>query len=110
MAGLEGRDDAVETVVDDPSGDVGDAIDGESEVREDDRRGRRRPEMVEADDRAVGAGPAVPTERCSGLDADALPNVRRQDRVPVRLFLRLELLPARQTDDAGCDAIRFELL
>ena len=54
--------------------------------------GRRRcTEMVEPDDRALVADPALPAERDADLDADPLAHGRRQDRVAVCLR------PARRT-------------
>ena len=90
--------------------DVGDAIGGEPELLEDRAGRRRRAEVVEPDDRALVADPALPAERDADLDADPLADGRRQDRVAVRLVLGLEPLPARQRDDARRDAVRLERL
>ena len=51
--------------------DVGDALGGEPEVLEDRAGRRRRAEVVEPDDRALVADPALPAERHADLDADA---------------------------------------
>ena len=91
-------------------GDVGDAVGGEPELLEDRAGRRRRAEVVEPDDRALVADPALPAERDAGLDADPLADGRRQDRVAVRLVLALEALPARERDDAGRDAVGLERL
>ena len=48
--------------------------DGEPELLEDRPGRRRRPEVVEPDDRALVAGPAVPAERDTGLDGDPGPD------------------------------------
>ena len=71
---------------------------------------RRRAEVVEPDDRALVADPALPAERHADLDADALADRRRQHRVAVRLVLRVERLPAGERHDAGADAVRLEPL
>ena len=80
VARIEGRDPAAETVAHDPAADVGDVLGGEAEVLED-RRGRgARAEVVDPDDRALVADPALPAERDAGLDAQPLADGRRQDR------------------------------
>ena len=87
VAAVERRDAAAQAVADDPPGDVGDALGGEAEVLED-RAGRRRgAEVVEPDDRALVADPALPAERHADLDADALADGGRQDRLAVGLVL-----------------------
>src|SRR5688572_31253610 len=108
MAALDGRDAAVEAVAHDASSDVGHAFCGEPELLEDRARRCRRTEVVEADDRALVADPALPAERHADLDADPLAHGRWQDRVPVRLVLEVERLPAGERDDAGADAVALE--
>ena len=88
--------------------DVGDAIGGEPEVLEDRPGRRRRAEVIEPDDRALVADPALPAERHADLDADALAHGRRQDRVAVGLILGVEPLPARQRHDPRRDAVGLE--
>src|SRR4026208_140453 len=73
--------------------DVGHAVRRETEVLEDRPGRRRRTEVVESDDRAFVADPALPTEGYADLDAHALADVRRKDGVAIRLVLRLETLP-----------------
>ena len=87
---MQRRDAAAQAVANDAPGDVGDALDREPELLEDRAGGRRRAEVVEPDDRPLVADPALPAERDAGLDADALADARRQDRVAVRLVLGLE--------------------
>ena len=66
------RDPAVQPVEDPLAGDVDDPIDREPELLEDRAGRRRRAEMVEPDDRALVADPALPAERDAGLDATRL--------------------------------------
>ena len=66
------RDAAAQAVAHDAPADVGDALRGEPELLEDRAGRRRRAEVVEADDRALVADPALPAERHADLDADAL--------------------------------------
>src|SRR4029078_9172275 len=90
---IERRDPALEPFAHDAPADVDHALRGETEVLED-RPGRpRRTEVVESDDRAFVADPALPTEGDADLDAHALANVRRQGGVPTRLALALVTLP-----------------
>ena len=74
VAAVQRRDAAAEALADDPPADVGDALDREAEVLEDRPGRRRRPEVVEPDDRALVADPALPAERDADLDADAPPD------------------------------------
>ena len=108
VARVERRDGATDLSADDAAGDVDDAIHGEAELREDRARRRRGPEMIDPDDRPLVADPALPAERGARLDADTLPHRRRQDGVSVGLVLDLELLPARQGDDARRDPLGLE--
>ncbi len=93
---VDRRDAALEALADDAPTDVSDARGREPEVLEDRARRRRRAEMVEPDDRALVADPALPAERDTDLDADTLADVRRQDLIAIRLVLGVEPLPAGQ--------------
>ena len=108
MAGVDGRDAAAQAVADDPSGDLGDPLRGEAEVLEYGRPGSTRPEVVDADDRALVAHVALPAERDPGLDAQPLPDPRREDLVAVGGRLEVEQLPARQRHDPRPDALGGE--
>ena len=66
--------------------------------------------VVEPDDRALVADPALPAQRHADLDADPLADGRRQDRVAIGLVLRVEPLPAGERHDAGRDALALERL
>ena len=107
---LDGPDPPAQPVAHDAPADVRDARHGEPELLED-RAGRRRgAEVVEPDDRALVADPALPAERHADLDADALADRRRQHLVAIRRVLRLEPLPAGERHDAGRDAVGLERL
>ena len=93
---VERRDAPLEALTDDAPTHVSHAVRREAEVLEDRLRRRRRAEMVEPDDRALIADPALPAERDTDLYADTLANVRRQDQIAIRLVLGVELLPAGQ--------------
>ena len=108
VAGVDGRDAAAEAVADDPPGDLGDALRGEAEVLEDRRPGGARPEVVDPDDRALVADLALPAERDPGLDAQPLPDPRREDLVAVGGLLEVEQLPARERHDPRPDALGGE--
>ncbi len=97
-----------EAVADDLAADLGDALDGETEAAQDLIAGRRSAEVVDADDRAVGAGVALPAERAEGLDRDSLAVGPRQNGLTVARVLRLEPLPAGQADDAAADAFSLQ--
>ena len=68
VARLEGRDRPADLAGEHVASDAGDAIDREAELLEDRPGRRRRAEVVEADDRALVADPALPAERHAGLD------------------------------------------
>jgi hypothetical protein len=110
MVAVERRDPAVQAVADHLARDVRHAIRREPEVLEDRAGGRRGAEMVEADDGALVADPALPAERHPDLDADPLSHVRRQHAVPVRLVLRIEALPAGQRDNPCRDPVGLDRL
>ena len=57
------------------------------------RKRRRSAERVHHDLRAEPADIAVPTERRGLLDCDSRVDVRRQNRVLIRLVLPLEQIP-----------------
>ena len=61
--GSQRRDPAAQALADDAPGDVGDALGREAELLEDRAGRRRRAEVVEPDDRALVADPALPAER-----------------------------------------------
>src|SRR4029078_32447 len=105
---IERRDAALEPFAHDAPADVGHAVRRETEVLEDRPGRRRRTEVVESDDRASVADPALPTEGDADLDAHALADVRRKDGVAIRLVLRLETLPHRQRHDAARDAFAVQ--
>jgi hypothetical protein len=63
VAGIDGWDASVETVAHDAASHVRDAINREAELLEDRASGRRSPEVIDADDRALVAGVALPTRR-----------------------------------------------
>src|SRR3954470_2657910 len=105
VAAVERRDPTLQPVTDHAPPDIGDTVRGEPEVLEDRPGRRRRAEVVEPDDRPLVADPALPAERHSDLDADALAHIRREDRVAIRLVLRLEALPAGQRDHASRDPV-----
>src|SRR5262245_26694457 len=71
----ERRDAAVEPIADHFPGDVGDVLGREAELLEDRPGRRRRAEVVEPDDRALVADPALPAEWDPDLDADPLADV-----------------------------------
>ena len=66
--------------------------------------------MIEPDDRAGVADPALPAERDADLDADPRVHIGWQDRVAIGLVLEVEPLPARQRHDARRDALGLERL
>ena len=66
--------------------------------------------MVESDDRALVACPAIPAERDPRLDRNPGSDCTRQDGLAVRGILEFEALPAGERDDAGRDAVGPECL
>src|SRR4051795_3542777 len=98
----------VKALADHAPPDVRDPVRREPELLEDRARGRGGAEVVDPDDRALVADPALPAHRDPGLDGDPLADRRRKDAITIGLVLRVEALPARPADDARRDPVGLE--
>src|SRR6266566_2840616 len=70
MAALQGRDSAVDTVMDHASSHLGHALQGEPEMLEDGRARCRRPVVIQPDDGPCRTDPALPAQRGARLHGD----------------------------------------
>src|SRR5215207_11427329 len=106
----KGSDDRGRDAVEAGAGGGHDVLGGEAELAEQGLVVRAGAVVLDGDDLACVADPAVPRHRDPGLDRDARLDRRRQHRVAVGLVLSCEPVHARHRHDAGRDAVALEHL
>src|SRR3954447_16410908 len=85
MSRVEGGDSAPDAAADNATGHVRDSLRREPELGEDREGRRRRPEMIDPEDRAFVARVALPAGARAGLDRDPAADVARDHGLAIRL-------------------------